>query len=101
MITESVIRRFGEKITADGQTAKGFIFPMHHKDAERIKQPLPIGVKNGESYLLISCLPLKESSRVICAGEAFEVCRSTEIRFAGRRSHFEAVLRTMGRAEDV
>lgn len=101
MIAQSVIRRFGEALTVDGKAAKGFLQPMHPKDADINKRPLQSGVKNDETFLLITDTEVKEGERIVFNNEAFEVCRSTELRFMGKASHFEAVLRSKGSAEDV
>lgn len=74
---------------------------MHHKDADVNKRPLPLGVKNGESFLLVTDAAVKEGDVVICKNEVFEVCRSTPFYFAGELSHYEAVLRSKGGADDV
>lgn len=101
MIAEKVIRRFGEALSIDGNAAKGFLQPMHPKDADINKRPLQNGVKNDETFLLITDTKVKEGDIVVYSGEAFEVCRSTEVRFMNSVSHFEAVLRSKGRAENV
>lgn len=101
MSASAVIRKFGEKVLIDGERTRAFVLPMHHKNGEIHTKPLPMGVKNGESYLLICGSAVNEGSLVILADESFEVKRSTPVRFMGEISHYEAVLRSLGRNDDV
>lgn len=101
MTAKCVVRRFGEDMTIAGKAAKGFIFPVHHKNGEIHREPLRCGVKNGESYLLITDTEVREGDELLCAGERFEVMRRTEVRFMGNKSHTEAVLRSLGGIDDV
>lgn len=101
MTASAVIEKFGEKVLIDGESTRAFVLPMHHKDAEIHMKPLPMGVRNGESYLLICGGAVCEGSLVVLDDESFEVKRSTPVRFMGKISHYEAVLNSLGRNENV
>lgn len=73
MTVQSIIRRYGDSIALPDGMAKGFVFPLHHKDGEIHREPLPVGVKNGESFLLISDIAVSEGTTLCHAGERFEV----------------------------
>ena len=98
MKTDGLFRRFGDKISVNGRQGCGILLPMHPKDPEINKRPLPSGVVNGESYLLMTAMPLSEGDTVSCYGYSYEVRRSTQVRLMGDVSHYEGVLRLAGRA---
>ena len=68
MTTDGLFRRFGDKISVNGRQGSGILLPMHPKDPEINKRPLPSGVVNGESYLLMTAMPLSEGDTVSCYG---------------------------------
>lgn len=101
MRLEAIMRRWGQKITVNGKEGSGFLLPMHPKNAEINKRPLPVGVVNGETYLLITAMPLSENDKVLCEGLCYEVRRSTKQGFGAELSHYEGVLRLAGRVGDA
>lgn len=98
MKTDGLFRRFGDKISVNGRQGSGILLPMHPKDPEINKRPLPSGVVNGESYLLMTAMPLSEGDTVSCCGHSYEVRCSAQVRLMGDVSHYEGVLRLAGRA---
>lgn len=102
-IAHGIFARFGEDITLDGVSAKGFISPVNAKKHDNIKKPTAVGVKNGAEYLLIT-----ENVMSACGGEEIVHCgkhyvslRAEPVYYSGSVSHYEAVLRRKGGGGNV
>ncbi len=101
MISDNIISAYGEVISCENTSAKGFISPIDPKNAENKHIPLPAGVANEARYLLITNINIAEGGSVVAHGENYEVLRTEPIYFSGAVSHYECVLRPKGRLSDV
>ena len=101
MISDNIISAYGEAISYENTSAKGFISPIDPKNAENKHIPLPTGVANEARYLLITNINIAEGGSVITHSEEYEVLRTEPIYFSGAVSHYECVLRPKGRLSDV
>lgn len=102
-ISHSIFLRFGEDITVNGDTVKGFISPVNAKKHDDIKKPTAVGVKNGAEYLLLTETELSPcgGDEIVHKGKNYVSLRAEAIFFAGEVSHYEAVLRKKGGGGNV
>ncbi|MDO4815170.1 MAG: hypothetical protein Q4A83_01010 [Bacillota bacterium] len=102
-IAHSIFQRFGEDITVNGASAKGFISPIAPQKHDNIKKPTAVGILNGAEYLLITECAMSAcgGEEVIHRGKRFSALRAEPIFYCGGISHYEAVLRKKGGAADV
>ena len=101
ILSDNIIETYGETVTCNGSSFKGFFSPIEPKNAENKHIPLAAGVANEARYLLITNAHTEERSVVSVHGESYEVLRCEPIYFAENISHYECVLRPKGSAANV
>lgn len=91
-VSSRIINNCGEDILIDGVPAKGFLSAAELSSAPAV-MPLPNGIRHTARYrLLTDEKSVREGSRIICCGRAYEVKRREDIRIFGSYSHTEAIL---------
>lgn len=95
-LSSQVITIYGESITVAGSSAKGFLSVMNKSKSDP-KTSMPVGVKLGERYRLITdAVEPDIGDIVVCAGRRYEIMRVEQVRIFGEFSHNECILRRKG-----
>ena len=91
--SSQVIETYGESITVGGSSAKGFLSVINKSKSDP-KTRLPVGVRQGERYRLITDAPEPEVGDIVAyAGKNYEIMRVEQVRIFDEFSHNECILR--------
>ena len=90
---EKIIERYGEVMSVNGSSVKGFVCPMNYKGGRRASLATPVGVKNRARYLVMTTCELSPEGNdsIVFDGREYRTLRAEAFYFMGKVSHYEAV----------